>query len=92
MLPTVISGWPFRTAVTAGERREGWRAQATDAGGEVLAPGEKEEHTRTEREANGIPISDETWGAIVKAAAGVGVGAGGEELPHAVGLRDHHRP
>ena len=40
----------------------------------VLAPGEKEEHTRTEREANGIPVSDETWGAIVKAASGVGVG------------------
>lgn len=49
-------------------------AKPIEAGGEVLAPGEKEEHTRTERKANGIPISDETWGAIVKAAAGVGVG------------------
>ena len=49
-------------------------AKPIEDGMEILAPGEKEQATRAEREANGIPISDETWGAIKKAAADVGVG------------------
>jgi uncharacterized oxidoreductase len=49
-------------------------AKPIEVGGDVLAPGDKERLTRVEREANGIPISGETWGAIKKAAEGVGVG------------------
>jgi len=42
-------------------------------GGEVLTPGEPEHRTRQERLADGIPLPDETWAAIVAAAREVGV-------------------
>lgn len=42
-------------------------------GGEVLVPGEPEERMRAERRANGIPLPDDTWGAIVEAARKIGV-------------------
>jgi hydroxycarboxylate dehydrogenase B len=42
-------------------------------GGEVLTPGEPECHTRQQRLADGIPLPDETWAAIVAAARDVGV-------------------
>ena len=43
------------------------------AGDEVLVPGEPETRNRAERRANGIPISDDTWAAIVATAREVGV-------------------
>jgi len=48
-------------------------ARPIEPGGEVLAPGEKEVATRKERQANGIPISDETWSNITSKAQAVGV-------------------
>ena len=50
-------------------------ARPIEEGGEVLAPGDKERQVRADREANGIPISDETWNAITNAAANIGVNA-----------------
>ena len=50
-------------------------AKPIEEGGKVLAPGDKEREVRAEREANGIPISDETWDAIKAGAAKVGVNA-----------------
>jgi hydroxycarboxylate dehydrogenase B len=41
--------------------------------GEVLVPGEPEERTKAERLANGVPLPDDTWGAIVDGARKVGV-------------------
>ena len=43
-------------------------------GGEVLVPGEAETRTRAERTANGIPLPDDTWQAIVGTARKVGLG------------------
>jgi uncharacterized oxidoreductase len=40
---------------------------------EVLIPGEPEERTKAERLANGVPLPEDTWGAIVEAARKVGV-------------------
>jgi len=48
-------------------------ARPIEPGTEILAPGDKERMTRLEREANGIPISKETWEAIKAAAANTGV-------------------
>jgi hydroxycarboxylate dehydrogenase B len=42
-------------------------------GGEILIPGEPEIKTRRKRLAEGVPISDDTWAAIVKAARDCGV-------------------
>ncbi|MDX2204944.1 MAG: malate/lactate/ureidoglycolate dehydrogenase [Hyphomicrobiaceae bacterium] len=42
-------------------------------GGEVLIPGEPEERTRADRLENGVPLSDDTWAAIVNAAREAGV-------------------
>lgn len=50
-------------------------AKPIEEGGDVLAPGDKERLVRAEREAGGIPISDETWEAIKSAAANIGVNA-----------------
>jgi len=41
--------------------------------GEVLVPGEPERRTRAERLADGIPLPDDTWGAITMAARQVGI-------------------
>src|SRR5437763_1960655 len=41
--------------------------------GEVLVPGEPEARTRKERLAGGIPLPDDTWGAIGMAAREVGL-------------------
>lgn len=43
------------------------------AGGEVLIPGEPEQRTRAKRLAEGVPIPDDTWAAIVKTARHAGV-------------------
>ncbi len=43
-------------------------------GGEVLVPGEPETRMRAERGQNGVPLPDDTWGAIVAAARAIGIG------------------
>lgn len=48
-------------------------AKPIEPGGEVLCPGEPELRTRKQRLAEGIPISDETWGRITQAARDIGV-------------------
>jgi uncharacterized oxidoreductase len=44
-----------------------------EKGGEVLVPGEPEIRTRKDRLANGVPLPDDTWAAIVAAARTVGI-------------------
>ena len=39
----------------------------------MLTPGEPEERTRRQRLAEGVPLPDDTWAAIVNAARQVGV-------------------
>jgi uncharacterized oxidoreductase len=48
-------------------------AKPSVPGGEVLTPGEPEQRTRRQRLAEGIPLPDDTWAAIVNAAREVGV-------------------
>lgn len=40
---------------------------------EVLVPGEPEERTKRRREAEGVPLSDDTWAAIAATARAVGI-------------------
>jgi len=40
---------------------------------EILLPGEKEERTRAQRLAHGVPLAEETWGLLLDAARGAGV-------------------
>ena len=42
-------------------------------GGEVLVPGEPETRMRAERGKHGVPLPDDTWGAIVAAARAIGI-------------------
>jgi hydroxycarboxylate dehydrogenase B len=48
-------------------------ARPAVSGGEVLVPGEPEERMRTERLARGVPLTEDTWAAIVATARAVGV-------------------
>ena len=48
-------------------------AKPITPGGEVLTPGEPENRTRQQRLAEGIPLPDDTWAAIIAAAREVGV-------------------
>jgi len=48
-------------------------SRPTAADGEVLVPGDKERQLTAERTANGIPLSDQTWAAILVAAGSVGM-------------------
>jgi uncharacterized oxidoreductase len=43
------------------------------AGGEILVPGEAESRTRARRLAEGVPLPDDTWAAIVETARSVGL-------------------
>jgi uncharacterized oxidoreductase len=43
------------------------------AGGEILLPGEPEVRMRAKRLAEGVPLPDDTWAAIVETARGVGL-------------------
>ena len=43
------------------------------AGGEVLVPGEPEQRMRIKRLAEGVPLPDDTWAAIVDTARSVGL-------------------
>jgi uncharacterized oxidoreductase len=42
-------------------------------GVEILVPGEQESRTRIERLADGVPLPDDTWAAIVETARSVGL-------------------
>lgn len=48
-------------------------SKPTAMGGEVLVPGEQEVRTRIKRLAEGVPLPDDTWAAIVQTARGVGL-------------------
>jgi uncharacterized oxidoreductase len=48
-------------------------SRPTTAGGEILVPGEPEARMRRERLANGVPLPDDTWAAIVETARSVGL-------------------
>jgi hydroxycarboxylate dehydrogenase B len=48
-------------------------SRPVEKGGEVLIPGEPELRTRKTRLANGVPLPEDTWGAIVTAARNAGV-------------------
>lgn len=51
-------------------------SRPVEPGGEVLVPGEPEQRTRAERRANGIPLPDDTWTALVATARDVGIDGG----------------
>ena len=42
-------------------------------GVEILVPGEQEVRTRAQRLADGVPLPDDTWAAIVETARSVGL-------------------
>ena len=48
-------------------------SKPTEAGGEILIPGEPEARSRAERSKSGIPLPDSTWTALVECARKVGV-------------------
>ncbi len=48
-------------------------SRPVEPGGEILLPGEPEARMRAERTANGIPLPEDTWAAIVATARKVGV-------------------
>ncbi len=50
-------------------------------GGEVLLPGEPEARCREARLAGGVPVSDETWEALLGTARGVGLALEGTLRP-----------
>ena len=48
-------------------------AQPIEAGGEVLLPGDVERRNRADRLAQGIPLTDDAWRALVETAGALGV-------------------
>jgi uncharacterized oxidoreductase len=48
-------------------------ARPVAAGGEILLPGEAEARSRASRLAEGVPLPDDTWAAIVETARSVGL-------------------
>ena len=48
-------------------------SRPTGPGGEVLVPGEPEARMRATRLAEGVPLPDDTWAAIVETARSVGL-------------------
>jgi uncharacterized oxidoreductase len=48
-------------------------SKPAEPGGEVLVPGEPEQRSRAKRLADGIPLSDAAWRAILEAARGAGL-------------------
>jgi len=48
-------------------------SRPSSAGGEILLPGEPEVRTRHKRLAEGVPLPDDTWAAIVETARSVGL-------------------
>jgi uncharacterized oxidoreductase len=55
-------------------------SKPAQAGGEVLVPGEPEQRNRAERLAQGIPLPDDTWTALVATARDVGINALPDEM------------
>ena len=56
--------------------------ECLSAGGEVLVPGEKERQTKAQRLVTGLPLSEQAWDDILRAAHAAGLnlekGVGGE--------------
>ena len=48
-------------------------AKRANADEPILVPGDKERSVKADRLANGVPMSEETWGDIVKTACNVGM-------------------
>jgi len=48
-------------------------SRPTTAGAEILVPGEPEARMRRQRLAEGVPLPDDTWAAIVETARSVGL-------------------
>jgi hydroxycarboxylate dehydrogenase B len=48
-------------------------SRPSQAGGEILVPGEPEARMRKQRLADGVPLPDDTWAAIVETARSVGL-------------------
>ena len=48
-------------------------ARPAQAGAEILLPGEPEARVRKQRLAEGVPLPDDTWAAIVETARSVGL-------------------
>ncbi len=48
-------------------------SRPAEAGGEILVPGEPESRMRAKRLAEGVPLPDDTWAAIVETARSVGL-------------------
>ena len=60
--------------MTANGYIEFFKSSKTVAGVDhVLIPGDPEQATRAERTANGVPLPDDTWAAIVETARSVGL-------------------
>ncbi len=57
-------------------------AKPTEADGEVLLPGDVERRNRAARLAQGIPLTDDVWHALVETARAVGVAAQDIVAPH----------
>ena len=55
-------------------------SKPAQAGGEVLVPGEPEQRNRAERLAQGIPLPDDTWSALIATARDVGINALPDEV------------
>ncbi len=52
-------------------------ARPADPGGEVLVPGDPERRTRAKRLAEGVPLPDETWQAILQGSREAGLSQDG---------------
>jgi uncharacterized oxidoreductase len=48
-------------------------SQPAKPGAEILVPGEPEVRMRTQRLAEGVPLPDDTWAAIIETARSVGL-------------------
>lgn len=48
-------------------------SRPAESGGEVLVPGENEDRYRAERQAKGIPLTEDTWAAIAQTALSAGL-------------------
>jgi uncharacterized oxidoreductase len=48
-------------------------AKPIDPAGEVLVPGEPERRMRAERNANGVPLADDTWASLMAVARTLGI-------------------
>ncbi len=61
-------------------------ARPTEAGGEVLCPGDTETRNRAQRRANGVPLPGSTWQSLLDAAEESGMPAAEIETARAAAL------